>query len=63
MNNCQGCQYYADMQKLISGEVISWGSTLPHPCVSCKRFPKDKQELPDNFCGGYVKVEEDLKGE
>ena len=48
MSNCDGCIYMQDRNKLLSGGLI-WGSTQPHPCSICKRFPKDQESLPDNY--------------
>lgn len=48
MDNCNSCIYIKDRDKLLIGRLI-WGSTQPHPCSVCKRFPRDKDQYPDNF--------------
>ena len=53
--NCEGCVYFSDMQK-IKTSCLVWGSTLPHPCTTCKRFPKEDKPL-DNFQSVEVKGE------
>jgi len=47
-NDCSGCSYYPDMEKIKTGG-FAWYSTSPHPCTTCKRFPKEKDSLPDNY--------------
>ena len=45
--DCQGCSHYEDLQRILAGNFV-WMSTSPHPCTTCRRFPR-KAERPDNY--------------
>lgn len=55
-NDCSGCSYYPDMEKIKTG-VFAWYSTSPHPCTTCKRFPSEIVSLPDNYTAPQNTIE------
>lgn len=46
-DTCQNCVYQLDRDKMLGGQGIGWGSSQPHPCTICMRFPRD--DYPDNY--------------
>ena len=49
MQNCIGCIYESDKNKLLVKQYIGWASTQPHPCLICRRFPREPVSYPDHF--------------
>ena len=52
---CERCCYVIDRDKLLAHQYIGWASTQPHPCLICRRFPRDPVNYPDNYCYGEIK--------
>ena len=46
---CNECSYQLDRDKLLANLYIGWGSTEPHPCTICMRFPREPMDYHDNF--------------
>ena len=42
-DNCFGCIYKIDRDKLLAGQYIGWFSSQPHPCTVCRRFPREEE--------------------
>ncbi len=49
---CEKCLYVEDRDKLLAHQYIGWASSKPHPCLICKRFPRDPVNYPDNYQKG-----------
>jgi len=37
MKKCNGCVYENDQNTIITGGIIYWCASLPHPCEDCER--------------------------